>query len=47
MKAVLVWAAAFILSVITSVGLDLGASGGFFCGVSWGIVAILVESKIK
>lgn len=47
MKALLVWGVALVLSLVTTVVLGLDAAGGFFCGVSWGIVAILVEAKIK
>lgn len=47
MKALLVWGGCFILSIVTTVALGLDAAGGFFCGVSWGIVAILIEAKIK
>lgn len=47
MKALLVWGVCSILSVATAVALGLDAAGGFFCGVSWGIVAILIEAKIK
>lgn len=47
MKALLVWGVALVLSLVTTVAFGLDAAGGFFCGISWGIVAILVESKIK
>ena len=47
MKALLVWGVCSILSVVTTVAFGLDAAGGFFCGVSWGVVAILIESKIK
>nr|UVM90025.1 MAG: hypothetical protein [Bacteriophage sp.] len=47
MKALLVWGGCFILTGVTTVSLGLDAAGGFFCGVSWGIVAILIEAKIK
>ena len=47
MKALLVWGGCSILSAVTTLALGLDAAGGFFCGVSWGIVAILIEAKIK